>query len=183
MVLTYSTMLDLGTKLPTFELINTTDNQIFNSNSLSHNKEKVIMFISNHCPYVIHYHDQIIKISNEYKSLVEFIAISSNDVTRYPEDSPKKMKELAERLGFNFPYLYDESQDIARNYKAVCTPDFYLFNKNNSLVYRGRLDNSSPGNNNNITGNDLRNAIDNLINGKNPPEEQHPSMGCSIKWK
>lgn len=176
-------MLDLGSKLPEFELLNTIDNQLFNSNSLSQDKGKLIMFICNHCPYVIHYHDQIIDITNKYESDIEAVAISSNDAENYPADSPEKMKELANSLNFQFPYLYDQTQEIAKKYKAECTPEFYLFDQNNKLIYRGRLDDSTPGSNKEITGLDLRSAIDNYLQGKEIPTKQHPSMGCNIKWK
>jgi thiol-disulfide isomerase/thioredoxin len=183
MALTYSRMLDLGTKLPEFELINVIDNQKFNSAYLSKSKGKLIMFICNHCPYVIHHHGQIIDISNKYLADVEFVAISSNDISSYPEDGPQKMKELARKLNFRFPYLYDETQDIAKKYQAACTPELYLFDKNNLLIYRGRFDDSSPGNNKKPTGNDLRKALDNFLAGKKISDEQYPSMGCNIKWK
>ncbi len=183
MALTYSKMLELGTKLPEFELINVIDNQKFSSDFLSKDKGKVIMFICNHCPYVIHYHQQIIDITNKYLPQIEFVAISSNDVVNYPEDSPQKMKALAQKLDFRFPYLYDETQDIAKKYKAACTPEFYLFDKNNSLIYRGRLDDSSPGSNKEVTGKDLRNAIEDFLAGKQISDQQYPSMGCNIKWK
>ncbi len=175
-------MLTLGTKLPNFDLINVVDNQKFNSDSLSKDKGKLIMFICNHCPYVIHYLDQIMDISNKYSSAIQFVAISSNDVSAYPEDSPEKMKQLAEKLNFNFPYLYDETQEIAKNYQAACTPEFYLFDENNLLIYRGRFDDSSPGNNKKATGSDLRKAIDDFLAGKKISDQQYPSMGCNIKW-
>ncbi|MFT6332249.1 MAG: peroxiredoxin [Lentimonas sp.] len=182
MSLTFSKMLSLGTKLPEFELINSIDNQKLSSRSLSKNKGKVIMFICNHCPYVIHYHDQISDITNRYLPNIEFVAISSNDASSYKEDSPKKMKELAHRLNFQFPYLYDETQEIAQKYQAVCTPEFYFFDENNHLIYRGRLDDSSPNSEKQSTGNDLRNAIDNFLSKVEISNTQHPSMGCNIKW-
>ena len=183
MSLTYSTMLELGTIMPDFKLINTVNNQEFNSDSLSPNKATVVMFICNHCPYVIHCLDQIIDISNHYLGDVEFVAISSNDVENYPDDAPDKMQDLAQKMGFNFPYLYDETQEIAKKFDAQCTPEFYLFNHNNILSYRGRIDDSSPGNGVKSTGKDLRDAIDDLLANKNPSKQQHPSMGCNIKWK
>jgi len=183
MALTYSTMLDLGTKLPEFELLNTITNQQFSSKNLPQDKGKLIMFICNHCPYVIHYHEQILDIANKYSSQIDIVAISSNDVQNYPEDSPQKMQELAKKKNFTFPYLYDETQEIAKKYKAACTPELYLFNKDNSLIYRGRFDDSSPGSNKEITGIDIRNAIDNFLAGKDIDEKQYPSMGCNIKWK
>lgn len=183
MSLTYSTMLELGSKLPNFELPNTIDGKVFNSNSLSKNKGKVIMFICNHCPFVIHYHEQIVDISNKYLPNIDFIAISSNDAFIYSEDSPEKMKELAQELNLQFPYLYDETQEVAKEYKAACTPEFYLFDENDLLIYRGRLDESSPGSGKEITGQDLRNAIDNFLSKKEIQTPQFPSMGCNIKWK
>ena len=170
-------MLNLDTKLPEFNLLNTVNNKNFNSNLLPKDKGKLIMFICNHCPFVIHYHDQIIDINNKYQDKIEFVAISSNDVKNYPEDAPERMQELWQKLGLKFPYLYDESQEIAKKYKAECTTEFYIFNKNNELIYRGRMDNSSPNNNKNSTGIDLR------IAEKEIDSSQYPSMGCNIKWK
>ena len=143
----------------------------------------LIMFICNHCPYVIHYHKELTKLSQDYKDHLDFVAISSNDIVNYPEDSPEKMKELAIELGFFFPYLYDETQEVAKSFKAACTPEFYLFNNEKTLEYRGRLDNSSPGNGIEPSGIDLRDAIEKLLNGKEVNQVQHPSMGCNIKWK
>ncbi|MBT4922086.1 MAG: thioredoxin family protein [Rickettsiales bacterium] len=183
MPLIYSAMLDLGTELPKFELENTINKQMFSSDSLSQDKGRVIMFICNHCPYVIHYHQQIIAMANKYLPDIEFVAISSNDANRYHEDSPEKMHDLAKKLDFPFPYLYDETQSVAKKYKAACTPDFYLFDQSNLLIYRGRLDDSSPGSQNQATGNELRNVLDDFLAGNEISNEQNPSMGCSIKWK
>lgn len=185
MVVTYSAMLPLGTKLPEFDLLDTIISKKFNSDDLSINKGKVVMFICNHCPFVIHYYSKILELANEYlKADIEFVAISSNDAANYPEDSPQKMKELAKELQFPFPYLYDETQEVAKKYKAECTPEFYLFDKKNILIYRGRLDDSTPNNNKEITGKDLRSAIDNFLDdSRDPIKEQYPSMGCNIKWK
>jgi thiol-disulfide isomerase/thioredoxin len=176
-------MLELGTKLPEFDLINSINNKEFSSKSLAKNKGKLVMFICNHCPFVKHLHQQIIDISSEYSDKVEFVAISSNDVDKYPQDAPEKMKDLANSLGFKFPYLFDETQEIAKKYKAVCTPEFYLFNENDLLIYRGRMDDSSPLNGKKATGSDLRNAIDQFLKGERIDEKQYPSMGCNIKWK
>jgi thiol-disulfide isomerase/thioredoxin len=140
------------------------------------------MFICNHCPYVIHAQKQIIEISNKYLPQIEFVAISSNDIAQYPDDGPEKMAELALKLKFGFPYLYDETQNVAKKYQAECTPEFYLFDKDNKLIYRGRLDESSPGNGIESDGKDLRNAIDNFLAGKEISDHQRPSMGCNIKW-
>ena len=140
------------------------------------------MFICNHCPFVVHVLDEIISISEEYFQDISFIAISSNDIVNYPEDSPKLMKKLAIDKQFNFPYLYDENQEVAKKYDAACTPDFFLYDKNKKLIYRGQLDDSRPGNNISVTGNDLRNAIVSLIEGKEIDKNQKPSIGCNIKW-
>ena len=142
----------------------------------------LIMFICNHCPYVIHYHDEIKKIINDYNG-IRFIAISSNDIENYPQDSPEKMKLLFQDLGISIPYLFDETQEIAKLFKAECTPEFYLFNKERALVYRGRLDSSSPGNSDEVDGRDLRKAIDLTLDNKDVKFDQFPSMGCNIKWK
>ena len=174
-------MLPLGTKLPDFNLLNVSNGQNFNSKDLSANKGQVVMFICNHCPYVIHYLEEIISLSNEYQDDIEFVAISSNDALFYPEDGPEKMKEMAQR--FNFPYLYDQTQEVAKRYLAECTPEFYLFDRDNLLIYRGRMDDSSPDNNKEITGADLRRAIDGYFDGEDPLKNQYPSMGCNIKWK
>ena len=182
MSLTYSSMLDLDTNFIEFDLINTLNNENFKSVSLD-NKPILIMFICNHCPYVIHYHKELVKLSQDYKDHLEFVAISSNDIVNYPEDSPDKMKELAIELGFFFPYLYDGTQEVAKSFRAECTPEFYLFNNKKTLKYRGRLDDSSPGNGIEPSGFDLREAIENLLNGEEVNQAQHPSMGCNIKWK
>jgi len=184
MSLTYSKMLPLRTKLPSFVLPNVITGDKFSSYNLSNDCGKVIMFICNHCPYVIHYHEELVKLINEYaKKNIEFVAISSNDVENYPQDSPENMKILFKDLGISIPYLYDESQDIAKKYMAECTPEFYFFDKNNLLIYRGRLDDSSPGNEKPITGKDLRSAIKFFLLGNTINDNQYPSMGCNIKWK
>ncbi len=183
MALTYSKMLDLGTELPKFELPNVMDDILYSTLNLK-NKNTVVMIICNHCPYVIHYHDEIKKIINDYiKNNIRFIAISSNDINNYPDDSPDKMKKLFEDLDISIPYLYDETQNVAKMFKAECTPEFYLFNNNNKLVYRGRLDPSSPGNNEEITGEDLRMSIDASLKNEKINQNQFPSMGCNVKWK
>ena len=140
------------------------------------------MFICNHCPYVIHYHDEIKRLAGDYVEILNMVAISSNDIENYPQDGPDKMKELWEDLGLSFPYLFDSTQEIAKKYKAECTPEFYLFDNCERLVYRGRLDESSPNSGTEPTGKDLRHAIDNLISGKEINSSQLPSMGCNIKW-
>ncbi len=142
------------------------------------------MFICNHCPFVKHVNPEIVKIAQEYQDKgIAFIAISSNDVEKYPQDAPDLMKENAKEMGYPFPYLYDETQETALAYHAACTPDFYLFDANLKLVYRGQLDSSRPGNEIPLTGHDLRNALDNLLKGKEIDQDQKPSIGCNIKWK
>ena len=147
-------------------------------------KATVIMFICNHCPFVIHLHDGLKSLINNYQNKkINFIAISANDVNNYPEDSPEKMKLLFSKLGFTFPYLYDESQSIAKAYDAACTPDFYIFNNALELAYRGQFDSSRPGNNIPVTGKNLRSALDDLLANNPVSTEQSPSLGCNIKWK
>ena len=184
MARTPSNMISLGSIAPDFNLLDVTSNSNF---SLSENKGKigtVIMFICNHCPYVKHVNPTISKLSKEFHSdEIKFIAISSNDVINYPEDSPEKMKINAVENDFTFPYLYDESQEVAQAYDAACTPDFYVYDSNLKLVYRGQLDDSRPGNDLEITGNDLRNAIDCTLNNEENNSVQKPSIGCNIKWK
>jgi len=142
------------------------------------------MFICNHCPFVIHVNPEIVRIANEYrKHGVSFIAISSNDVESHPDDGPEFMRMVAKVLKFPFPYLYDKRQKVAKAYQAACTPDFYVFDKEMKLYYRGRLDESRPGNGVPLTGSDLRNAIDGVIGEKDSPVKQYPSVGCNIKWK
>ena len=183
MALTYSSMLELGTELIPFDLLNTVSKKHFSSDELDYSKPSLIMFICNHCPYVIHYHSEIKQISHDYKDQINIVAISSNDVDNYPQDGPKEMHDLWEKLGISFPYLFDETQTIAKAYKAECTPEFYLFDTNRKLVYRGRLDESSPNSNIQPSGKDIRNALDNLFNDEEISNDQFPSMGCNIKWK
>ena len=183
MALTYSSMLELQTDLIGFDLLNSLSNKNFSSDSLDVDKSSLIMFICNHCPYVIHYHDEIIRLEKDYSKKINLVAISSNDIINYPQDSPAKMKELWETLGLSFPYLFDETQEVAKKYKAECTPEFYLFDSNKKLIYRGRMDETSPGSDKKPSGKDLRTAIDNLENNRPISNDQHPSMGCNIKWK
>ncbi len=183
MTLKYSTMLELQSNLIDFNLLNTISGKLFSSESLDESKPSLIMFICNHCPYVIHYHQQIQKLEFDFGNNVNLIAISSNDIENYPQDHPDKMSLLWSELELKFPYLYDETQDIAIQYQAQCTPEFYLFNSNRKLVYRGRFDETSPSSKKPPDGKDLRNAIFNLLDGKVISPDQHPSMGCSIKWK
>ena len=183
MALTYSSMLDLQTDLIPFNLLNVVTNQNFSNRDLDASKHSIIMFICNHCPYVIHYHAEIIKMADDFKNDMNIVAISANDIVNYPQDRPELMKDLWNDLDLSFPYLFDETQEIAKKYKAACTPEFYLFNSDSKLVYRGRMDESSPGSNIEPSGKDLRDAINNLLNNKLISKEQLPSMGCNIKWK
>jgi len=184
MSLTPSNMLPLGTKAPEFNLKNTVDDTMVSLNEVKGINGTVIMFICNHCPFVKHVNSEISQLAKDYISKgINCIAISSNDVENYPQDNPTKMKENAIEQDFIFPYLYDETQDIAKAYDAACTPDFYVFDSKLKLVYRGQLDNSRPGNEISVTGKDLRHAIDSLLNNESQSEVQKPSIGCNIKWK
>jgi len=184
MARTPSNMLPLGTKAPDFTLLNTISNTNKNLNDLKGAKGTVIMFICNHCPFVIHVNKMLVEIANHYSiEGIGFIAISSNDVVNYPQDSPKKMTLHAQENNYPFPYLYDETQEIAKAFDAACTPDIYVFNNALNLVYRGQLDNSRPGNGIPISGNDLKHALDCLLNNTENTHVQKPSIGCNIKWK
>ena len=184
MALTPSSMLDLGTKIPDFNLINTLDDSFCDVNSIKGEKGSLIVFICNHCPYVIHIIDKMIEISNHYVTKgVNSVFISSNNIETHPQDGPEEMKKYAAIKSMSIPYLYDENQEIAIKFKAACTPDFYLFDSNQELVYRGRFDDARPGNEKPITGIELRNALENLVNNKPPLKNQIPSLGCNIKWK
>lgn len=176
-------MLPLGTQAPSFSLPDTLSGDTISLDQFR-GKPLVVMFICNHCPYVIHIQDKLVELVKKYqKKDVNFVAISSNDVTNYPQDAPEKMKERAQQLDFTFPYLYDESQEVAKAYMAACTPDFYVFNNQLACVYRGRMDGSTPGNNVPVTGADLSTALDQLLAGETVFADQLPSMGCNIKWK
>lgn len=144
----------------------------------------MIMFICNHCPFVKHVNDEMVKLANDYrKKGIGFVAISSNDVISHPEDAPEQMKEVAEQFNYPFPYCYDETQQVARIYNAACTPDFFIYDHNLLLVYRGQLDDSRPGNGVPVSGKDIRHALDCIINNQPVPADQRPSIGCNIKWK
>jgi len=183
MVRTPSTMLPLGTTAPTFSLPNV-DGRILGLDDVAGERGTVVMFICNHCPFVKHVADQLAQLGRDYAPLgIGFVAISSNDVSGHPADSPEQMIHEAEARGYPFAYLYDETQDVARDYRAACTPDFFAFDAGRRLAYRGQLDGSRPGNGDAVTGADLRDALDALVAGKRPTEEQRPSLGCNIKWK
>lgn len=184
MSLTPSNMLPLGTKAPSFELLDTVSGKRVALTDLATEKALVVMFICNHCPYVKHVQTELVRLAGDYTSQgVAFAAISSNDVENYPQDSPEKMKEEAHFWGYSFPYLYDESQDVAKAYQAACTPDFYIFDQKLSLVYRGQLDDSRPGNGQPLDGKNMRKALDQVLIGEPVSENQIPSVGCNIKWK
>ncbi|UII75135.1 thioredoxin family protein [Flagellimonas sp. HMM57] len=184
MARTPSNMLPLGTKAPSFNLLDTVTDKFRSLEELKGGNGTLIMFICNHCPFVIHVSPEISKMGKEYQDKgIHFIAISSNDVVNYPQDAPHLMKLKAKEEEYSFPYLYDESQEVAKAYDAACTPDFYLFNAQSELVYRGQLDDSRPGNGIPVTGSDLRNAMDSLLNRKAISAHQKPSIGCNIKWK
>jgi peroxiredoxin len=174
-------MLPLGTKAPAFALPDT-DGRIINSADLR-DRPLLVMFICNHCPYVKHVAGELARIGRDYAGKVQIVAISANDPAAYPEDSPAMMKKEKVARGYTFPYLYDESQQTARAYDAACTPDFFLFDVNHKLVYRGQLDSSRPGNPVPVTGRDLRAAMDALLQGRAVDRNQTPSIGCSIKWR
>ena len=180
-----STMLPLGTKMPNFNLLGT-DEKIYTNEMFNGKVGSLVMFICNHCPFVKHVNDEIVKLSNEIMDKnIAVIGINSNDSSqeKYAEDSIEKMKEYATNLGYNFPYVVDEDQSAAKNFTAQCTPDFFLFDSESTLVYRGQLDGSRPGNDIPTDGVSLRSAIDALLNNEEPISEQLPSMGCNIKWK
>lgn len=181
---TLSNMLPLGTKAPYFELPNPAAKENQNLEELKGEKGTLIIFMCNHCPFVKHVIDKLAELYEDYKAYgIEFIGISANDVDNYPDDSPEKMIEFQKERKFDFPYLYDESQAIAKAYDAACTPDFFLFDDKLDLVYRGQMDDSRPGNTKEITGEDLIIAFENLLAEQPQEELQKPSMGCNIKWK
>ena len=184
MALTESNEFAIGTKAPDFKLINTVDGVFVSLEELKGSEGTVIMFICNHCPFVIHINDELVNIANEYKSRGDnFIAISSNEIDNYPQDGPKFMKKVALKLDYSFPYLFDETQQVAKSYSAACTPDFYVFDANLISVYHGQLDDSRPSNGLLVSGKDIRTSLDNIILKKPAIIDQKPSMGCGIKWR
>ncbi len=177
-------MLPLGTPIPAFELPDVVTGKTITSDEFSGSTAFLIMFICRHCPYVKHVQNELARLGNDYATRsVGIIAISSNDADAYPEDAPDKLREMATEISFRFPLCYDESQDVARAFHAACTPDFFLFDKNRKLAYRGQLDSSRPGNNVPVTGRDLRLAIEALLTGGRVDPKQIPSIGCNIKWR
>ena len=183
MARTPSTMLELGTPAPDFALLEPATFRMVAKSDFE-GQPLLVAFICNHCPFVLHIKDVFAAFAVEYQARgLAVVAINSNNVAAYPEDHPEKMTELVRRAGFAFPYLYDETQAIAKAYRAACTPDFFLFDAEHKLVYRGRFDPATPGNDEPVTGMDLRAACDAVLEGTAVPDEQNPSMGCNIKWK
>jgi peroxiredoxin len=181
---TPSSMVELGTMAPEFSLPDVVSGQTVSLNTFAGRKALLVMFICPHCPFVKHVQDEIARVGSDYAERnVGIVAISSNDADCYPEDSPPRLKEMAERLGFRFPFCYDESQEIAKAYGAACTPDFFLFDASRKLVYRGQLDGSRPGNGIPVSGVDLRRALDAVLSDLPVDTNQRPSIGCNIKWK
>lgn len=181
---TPSTMLELGTIAPDFNLYNPLTNAMESLSNIKAEKATLVMFICNHCPFVIHINNELINLYNDFfPQGIAFVAISSNDPINYPDDAPDKMAIQAKTLGYQFPYLFDETQEIAKAYKAACTPDFFMFDKYLKLVYRGQLDDSRPGNNIPVSGIDIRKALDSILANKEINFNQKPSIGCNIKWK
>ena len=181
---TPSTMLELGTAAPDFALPDVAGGRTISLNTFSGKKALLVMFICPHCPFVKHVQDELARIGRDYEDNdLGIVAISSNDAEAFPDDAPPKLKEMSENLGFRFPFGYDESQETARAYRAACTPDFFLFDSSRKLIYRGQLDDSRPGNGEPVTGKDLREALDAVLNDRRAPENQRPSIGCNIKWK
>jgi peroxiredoxin len=184
MSLTESTMLELGTTAPDFTLTDVVTGKTVRRDDFRGQKALLVMFICAHCPYVKHIEKSLATLGKDYADQhLGLVAISSNDAVTHPADNPAGLKQQAETFGFNFPYLYDETQAVARAYKAACTPDIFLFDDNFRLVYRGQFDSSRPGNGIPVTGEDLRFAIDLVLAGKPVPKQQRPSIGCNIKWK
>ena len=184
MAQTASTMLPLGTLAPDFHLPEPLTGKTVSLDDFQNAPALLVMVICNHCPFVKHIRQELIQFAHDYRAKgVAIVAINANDVANYPNDSPEKMAEEAKSFGYPFPYLYDESQAVAKAYHAACTPDFFLFDANRKLSYRGQFDGSRPGNEVAVTGNDLRIAVDAVLAGQPTPSEQRPSIGCNIKWK
>lgn len=176
-------MPELGTPLPSFSLKDVRTGKTVDCPGPTGGRPVLVMFICKHCPFVVHVREELARLGRDYAGKVEIIAISSNDASAQPEDSPENLKKMAEELGFTFPLCYDETQAVAKAFKAACTPEFFLYDASHKLAYRGQLDGSRPGNNIPVDGRDLRAAIDALLAGRRPAETQYPSLGCNIKWK
>jgi peroxiredoxin len=178
-----STMLALGTAAPDFQLPDVVSGQTISLSTFAGTKALLVMFICQHCPFVKHVQNQLAKLGTDYQNQAAIVAISANDAANYPDDAPDRLKSMATELGFTFPVCYDESQETAKAYTAACTPDFFLFDGDRRLVYRGQLDDSRPGNNQPIDGHNLRAALDALLANQPISPDQQPSIGCNIKWK
>ena len=179
-----SAMLTLGTTAPPFSLRDVVHGQAYSLDSFADKTALLVMFICQHCPYVVHVQEELGGLGRDYRNTgLGMIAISSNDPVGYPDDAPPQLKEMALRLDFTFPFCHDETQEVAKAYRAACTPEFYLFDRDRRLAYHGQLDESRPGNNKPVTGRDLRSAIQAVLAGKPVDGNQRPSIGCSIKWK
>jgi peroxiredoxin len=179
---TPSSMLPLGTKAPDFSLVNV-DGRTVSLKDFDGAPALLVIFMCNHCPFVLHLADALAQFAAEYQAKgAAIVGISSNDVAKYPADSPEQMVREAEERGYTFPYLYDETQDVAKAYRAACTPDFYLFDRDQKLVYRGQFDSTRPRSGETPTGADMRAAMDAVLTGKKPSDKQSPSIGCNIKW-
>ena len=184
MAKTLSSMLPLGTHAPHFSLLDVKSDKKIRVDNNQDSTATVIMFICNHCPFVKHVNKELTRVANDYMNKgVRFLAINANDVQQYPDDSPENMKRTAQQEQYPFPYLFDETQEVARAYHATCTPDFFLFDKNMTLVYRGQLDDSRPGNGIEVNGNCIRQALDCVLSEKAVSIDQKPSIGCNIKWR
>ncbi len=184
MARTESTMLALGTPAPDFELPDVISGKLISLATFTDNVALLVMFICQHCPYVKHVQAELARLGQDYHDRsLGIVAISANDVAKYPDDSPENLKQMAESLGFKFSVCYDETQSVAQAYTAACTPDFFLFDSDRKLVYRGQLDDSRPSSDSPVTGKDLRAAIDLALSGQPIPADQKPSLGCNIKWK
>lgn len=183
MVKTASTMLELGTKAPDFQLPDTVSGETISLDTFANKKALLVMFICQHCPFVQHIKSELARIGKDYVDQgLGIVAISANSVQTHPDDAPDQLKAMAQQEGFNFPFCYDETQEVAKAYTAACTPDFFLFNRDRALVYRGQLDDSRPGNEEPVNGKDLRAAIDNVLADQPVNPDQQPSIGCNIKW-
>lgn len=184
MVKTPSTMLELGTQAPSFSLPDVVSGEMISLQDFASKKALLVMFLCRHCPYVKHVEQEIGRIGRDYaEEDLGIVAICANDIEAYPQDAPESLKEMAEELGFSFPYLYDEGQQVAKAYRAACTPDFYVFDGGRKLAYRGQLDESRPGNGIPVTGEDLRTALDDVLADRPVSFDHRPSVGCNIKWK
>ena len=188
MAATPSTMLALGTPAPSFSLLDTVSGKTVSLADFAGSPALLVMFICNHCPFVKHFREELARLGRDYRGRIGVVAISANDVANYPQDAPDKMAEEAREAGYTFPYLYDQTQSVAKAYSAACTPDFFLFDRSRKLVYRGQLDDSRPpgrsgGTPLSVTGRDLRTAVDATLAGRPVSPDQKPSIGCNIKWK